>query len=100
MQLRGMIRDCRDADESTLAAALEVFDLLGNALEEYEAAQAAARSSAPPSLLSSSSKAVADSPDPAPSVAGNPFQANPFQVGLPPPPGQGPILLASSMLIA
>lgn len=101
-----MIGDCRDADESTLAAALEVFDLLSNTLEEYEAAQGAAGSSAAPSSLSagtlptSTSAAVVASSGPAPSAAGNPFQANPFQVALPPPPGQARPPPASAVLTA
>lgn len=101
-----MIGDYRDADESTLAAALEVFDLLSNTLEEYEAAQAAPGSSAPQPSLSagvlptSSNAAVLASPDPAPSFTGNPFQAKPFQVGLPPPPDQSRPPPASSVLTA
>jgi len=37
-QLRGMIGDYRDGDEASMAAALEVFDLLSNTLAEYETA--------------------------------------------------------------
>lgn len=37
-QLRGMIGDYKGGDETVLAAALEVFDLLSNTLSEYQTA--------------------------------------------------------------
>jgi len=49
-QLRGMIGDYKGGDETVLAAALEVFDLLSNTLAEYETAVSprAAGSNPPP----------------------------------------------------
>ncbi len=35
-QLRGMIGDYKGGDETVLASALEVFDLLSNTMAEYE----------------------------------------------------------------
>lgn len=103
-QLRGMIGDYRDEDEGTLAAALEVFDLLTHTLVEYEAVNVAEGAV----LLEHSdlsggslptSKYVAEAPSGALAapVTGNPFEANLLQLGgVPASPMSGGIAPMSS----
>jgi hypothetical protein len=85
-QLRGMIGDYKGGDETILASALEVFDLLSNTLSEYHTATSpkAVGSAAAPFAAGGypTGAAPASRLQPPPSSREqNPFQANPFQAG-------------------
>jgi hypothetical protein len=106
-----MIGDYRDEDERTLAAALEVFDLLTRTLEEYEGVDITPEIALEHSGLSSGTclptpKKVAEVPSGASAgcLSGNPFEANILQVGgVPPPPmlgGKAPMANNPSVITA
>eukprot|EP00884_Botryococcus_braunii_P008981 jgi/Botrbrau1/18084/Bobra.0062s0070.1 len=110
-QLRGMIGDYRDEDERTLAAALEVFDLLTRTLEEYEGVDIAAEVATERSRLSGGTSLptpneVAEVPSGAPAgcLSGNPFESNILQVGGVPTPrmlgGKAPMADNPSVITA
>jgi len=83
-QLRGMIGDYKGGDETVLAAALEVFDLLSNTLAEYETAVSprAAGSNPPPPRTGAAAKVQP------PSYQQNPFQPAPTPAAATTAPGK------------
>lgn len=60
-----MIGDFKGGDETAVAQALEAFDILGNAMTEYNTAVKGGPAAAPPSQATSQ-----------PPAASNPFQVN------------------------
>ena len=75
-QLRGMISDFTDADESAIAAALGAFETLTNSLDEFKKGQTGGQqTSASDSQLPASTRSTAPS--------GGPFKLRP------PPGGSG-----------